>query len=71
MKEQSSSRAAKNPEWLTHIEAVLEMLNEGIVITNEDQLILFVNSRFGEMTGIPQQDLLGADISRLHRGSEL
>jgi len=37
MKEQSSSRASENPEWLTHIEAVLEMLNEGIVITNEDQ----------------------------------
>src|SRR6266851_5375705 len=60
MKEQSSSRASENPEWLTHIEAVLEMLNEGIVITNEDQRILFVNSRFVEMTGIPQQDMLGA-----------
>src|SRR3984893_4280221 len=70
MKEQSSSRAAKNPEWLTHIEAVLEMLNEGIVITNEDQRILFVNSRFGEMTGIPQQDLLGADISEFYSEKE-
>ena len=37
MKEQSSSCATKKSEWLTRIEAVLEMLNEGIVITNEDQ----------------------------------
>ena len=70
MKEQSTSRATKKPEWLTHIEAVLEMLNEGIVITNEDQRILFVNSRFGEMTGIPQQDLLGADISEFYSEKE-
>src|SRR5258708_2245919 len=70
MKEQSSSRASEKPEWLTHIEAVLEMLNEGIVITNEDQRILFVNSRFGEMTGIAQQDLLGADISEFYSEKE-
>src|SRR5260370_8898343 len=70
MKEQSSSRASENPEWLTHIEAVLEMLNEGIVITNEDQRILFVNSRFVEMTGIPQQDMLRADASEFYSEQE-
>ena len=70
MKEQSSSRASEKPEWLTHIEAVLEMLNEGIVITNEDQRILFVNSRFVEMTGIPQQDMLGADASEFYSEKE-
>src|SRR6266436_5773553 len=67
MKEQSTS---KKPEWLTHIEDVLEMLNEGIVITNEDQRILFVNSRFVEMTGIPQQDMLGADASEFYSEQE-
>jgi PAS domain S-box-containing protein len=66
MKEQSSSRASEKPEWLTHIEAVLEMLNEGLVVTNEDQRILFVNSRFVEMTGIPQRDMLGADASEFY-----
>jgi PAS domain S-box-containing protein len=70
MKEQSSSRASEKPEWLTHIEAVLEMLNEGIVITNEDQRILFVNSRFVEMTGIPQQEMLGADASEFYSEQE-
>src|SRR3984893_16209411 len=70
MKEQSSSRASEKLEWLTHIEAVLEMLNEGIVITNEDQRILFVNSRFVEMTGIPQQEMLGADASEFYSEQE-
>src|SRR6266404_3058425 len=70
MKEQSSSRATKKSEWLTHIEAVLEVLNEGIVITNEDQRILFVNSRFGEMTGIPQQDLLGVAFREFYSEKE-
>jgi len=67
MKEQSSSRTTKKPEWLTHIEAVREVLNEGIIVTNEGQRILFVNSRFVEMTGIPQQDMLGADASNRRR----
>ena len=44
MKERFSSRVTKKLEWLTHIEAVLEILNEAIVITNQDQRILFVNS---------------------------
>src|SRR4029077_7215575 len=44
----SSSRVTEKLEWLTHIEAVLEILNEAIVITNQDQRILFVNSPFVE-----------------------
>ena len=48
MKEQSSSHANEKLEWLTHIEAVLEILNEAIVVTNQDQRILFVNSPFLE-----------------------
>src|SRR5258708_954716 len=70
MKEQSSTRASENPEWLTHIEAVLEMLNEGIGINNEDERILFATSRFVEMTGIPQQDMLGADASEFYSEQE-
>jgi len=47
------------------------MLNEGIIITNKDHRILFVNSRFVEMTGIPQQDLLGADAAEFYSAEEL
>ncbi len=34
--------AMDKPEWLTSMEAVLEVLNEGVVITNENHRILFL-----------------------------
>lgn len=58
-------------EWLSSMEAVLEALNEGVVITNENQRILFANSRFVEMTGIPKQDLIGSDPSQFYSPQEL
>jgi PAS domain S-box-containing protein len=58
------------PEWLAHMEAVLEVLNEGVVITNDRDRILFANSRFVEMTGIPRQDLIGFDSSCFYSSQE-
>ena len=58
------------PEWLTQMKAVLEVLNEGVVITNDSDRILFANSRFVEMTGIPKRDLLGSDSSQFYSSTE-
>jgi phosphoserine phosphatase RsbU/P len=58
------------PEWLAHMETVLEVLNEGVVITNDRDRILFANSRFVEMTGIPRQDLIGFDASCFYSSQE-
>ena len=62
--------AMDKPEWLTSMEAVLEVLNEGVVITNDHQQILFANSRFIEMTGIPRQDLTGSNASQFYSPQE-
>ncbi len=62
--------AMHKPEWLTSMEAVLEVLNEGVVITNENHRILFANSRFVEMTGIPRQDLVGYNASRFYSSQQ-
>jgi PAS domain S-box-containing protein len=62
--------AMHKPEWLTSMEAVLEVLNEGVVITNENHQILFANSRFVEMTGIPTQDLVGYNASRFYSSQD-
>jgi PAS domain S-box-containing protein len=59
------------PEWLVSMEAVLEVLNEGVVITNENHRILFANARFVEMTGIPRQDLIGFDPSSFYSSQEM
>lgn len=64
------SMAIDKPEWLTSMEAVLEVLNEGVIISTESQKILFVNSRFIEMTGVPRQELTGAYASEFYTPQE-
>lgn len=60
----------EKPEWLAQMGAVLEVLNEGVMITNDQHRILFANSRFAEMTGIPLQDLIGSDASHFYSSEE-
>jgi PAS domain S-box-containing protein len=60
----------EKPEWLTQMETVLEVLNEGVVITNDRNRILFANPRFVEMTGIPRRDLIGVDSSWFYSSQE-
>jgi len=42
----------EKPEWLSQMEAILEVLDEGVIVANEHLQILFANTRFLEMTGI-------------------
>lgn len=62
--------AIDKPEWLTGMAAILEVLNEGVVITSDDYRILFANPRFVEMTGIPSQDLIGSYASQFYSSQE-
>ena len=66
----SASTSTENPGWLAQMATVLEALNEGVIIVREGRRILFGNSRFAEMTGIPRQDLVGFDPSRLYSSQE-
>jgi phosphoserine phosphatase RsbU/P len=60
----------EKPEWLAGMEAVLGVLNEGVVIINQHHRILFANSRFVEMTGIPKEDLIGYYASQFYSAQE-
>jgi PAS domain S-box-containing protein len=60
----------EKPEWLTQMETVLEVLNEGIIVVNERQHILFANTRFLEMTGISQEELIYFDPSQFYSSQE-
>jgi sigma-B regulation protein RsbU (phosphoserine phosphatase) len=61
----------EKPDWLSQMETVLEVLNEGVVITDDRDQVLFANSRFVEMTGIPRQDLIGFDPSHFYSSQEM
>jgi PAS domain S-box-containing protein len=60
----------EKPEWLAQMEAVLEVLNEGVIVINERQHILFANTRFLEMTGISQEELIYFDPSQFYSSQE-
>src|SRR5260370_22700652 len=58
------------PEWLDQMEVILEMLNEGVLIADDCDHVLFVNSVFEEMTGISRADILGRDAVELYYSAE-
>jgi PAS domain S-box-containing protein len=60
----------EKPEWLTQMETVLEVLNEGVVIADDRHRILFANSRFVEMTGISRLNLIGSEASHFYSSQE-
>jgi PAS domain S-box-containing protein len=61
----------EKPEWLTQMETVLEVLNEGVVIADDsNRRILFANSRFVEMTGRPRHEMIGFDPSHFYSSQE-
>jgi sigma-B regulation protein RsbU (phosphoserine phosphatase) len=60
----------EKPEWLSQMEAVLEVLNEGVIVANERLQILFANTRFLEMTGISRKELIDFDASQFYSSQE-
>ena len=60
----------EKPEWLTQMENVLEVLNEGVIVASDQHRILSANSRFVEMTGFPRHELIGFDASSFYSSQE-
>ena len=60
----------EQPDWLQQIEGVLESLNEGVLISDDCQNIIFVNSNLEQMTGLPRAEIIGPDIHRLYDKAE-
>jgi PAS domain S-box-containing protein len=58
------------PEWLGQMEGILETLNEGVVIADDFDRVLFVNSVFEEMTGWPRQAFIGHEAVREYYSPE-
>jgi sigma-B regulation protein RsbU (phosphoserine phosphatase) len=58
------------PDWLEQMEGILETLNEGVLISDECDHVLFVNSSFEEMTGVSRADIVGRDPGKLYYSPE-
>ena len=48
------------------MESVLEMLNEGVIIANENRRKLFANPRFVEMSGINRERITSPSLRKMY-----
>jgi len=60
----------ERPDWLEQMAGILETLNEGVVIVDDCEHVIFVNACFEEMTGVSRDDILGKDPLLLYYGPE-
>ena len=61
----------EKPEWLGQMEAILETLNEGVIVVDDCQQIIFSNSIFHEMTGFPADSLTSRTVSDFYTEKEM
>src|ERR1700737_1546209 len=61
----------EKPGWLEQMEGILETLNEGVLITDDCQKILFANECMEELTGLPRSELLGRTPAYFYKAEEL
>ena len=57
---------SERPQSPQQMEPILETLNDGVVIADDSGQILFVNTVFEEMAGIPGSEIIGRDARQLY-----
>lgn len=61
---------AEQPDWLQQIEGVLESLNEGVLISDDCNNVIFVNNNLELMTGMDRSELVGLDVYKVYTAEE-
>jgi PAS domain S-box-containing protein len=61
----------EKPSWLEQMEGILETLNEGVLISDDCQRILFANECMEELTGLPRASLVGRTPACFYQGADL
>lgn len=60
----------EKPEWLAQMEGILETLNEGVIVVDDCQRLIFMNSIFNEMTGFSQDGMIGQAATAFYTPEE-
>lgn len=66
----SCPTTVKNQEWLKQVASILEMLNEGVTISDDSGRILFVNRRMERLIGTPRSELIGKTADAFYSGED-
>lgn len=67
---QGNAVDSEKPEWLVHMEGILETINEGVIISDDCAHIVFANTSFTRMTGIAADELVGKDATHFYSPEE-
>lgn len=59
------------PAWLEQVKAVLDVLNEGVMIVDDCYVIRYVNPALEEMTGYPAAAVVGRRHDAFYSGADL
>ena len=60
----------EKPEWLLQVEGILGTLNEGVLIADDCQNIVFINECFEEMLGVPASEVIGRTAAQFYTQEE-
>lgn len=60
----------EKPDWLEQMEGILETLNEGVIIADDCDRIVFSNQRILELTGFSPEDVLGKPGDHFYEGGD-
>ena len=60
----------EKPDWLEQMEGILETLNEGVLIADDCQKILFVNECMERLMAAPRSSVLGKTPAAIYRGKD-
>lgn len=60
----------EKPEWLSQMEGILETLNQGVMVVDDCQQVIFANGIFREMSGFPEDMLTGQTVSDFYTATE-
>jgi phosphoserine phosphatase RsbU/P len=61
---------SEKPQWIQQMGSILETLNDGVVIADDSNQILFANAVFEEMTGTPRSEIIGTDARQFYDRAE-
>jgi signal transduction histidine kinase len=63
--------ASTQNQWLNQVGSVLETLNQGVIISDDERRIFFANSMFLEMGKMSAEDILGRSVMDLYPADEV
>jgi PAS domain S-box-containing protein len=58
------------PEWLEQMEGILETLNEGVMIADDCQRILFINEAMERLMDAPRTSVIGRTAAAFYTGDD-